>query len=246
MLSLKLADTAELAWAQKQVTHYHYLHTPVDVRCRPLAYLVMLFDQKVGCLIFGRPEATKVTGWYGSVEDVLTGTCPLTRWQILNLARVYLDPCIQRGGAFAHPGGLIGSNVLPGFYDRRQIWRSTCASYVVELAISRVPFEYLYERPPVWMDQPYEIVHIISYCDTKRHKGTVYLAARFEQVRVNEQSIATYRRVVRPLTPAEHAIIARRSQQDRRAQHLRAQAGVKHIRQLSLFQALSLQEEMMQ
>ncbi len=83
MLSLILAGEAGLCWAQAQVRHHHYLHAPVDVRCRPLAYLVMLFGNPVGCLIFGRPEATKVTGWYGSVEDVQAGTCPLTRWQIL-------------------------------------------------------------------------------------------------------------------------------------------------------------------
>jgi hypothetical protein len=75
MLSITLADRYGLRWAQEQVIHHHYLHTPVDVRCSPLVYLITLFDKQVGCLIFGKPEATRVNGWYGSVEDVRTGKC---------------------------------------------------------------------------------------------------------------------------------------------------------------------------
>ncbi len=238
MLSLKLADAVGLRWAQEQVTRHHYLHTPVDVRCRPLAYVVTLFDHPVGCVIFGRAEATKVSGWYGSVADVQAGACPLTRWQILNLARVYLDPCIQSDGAYTHSRGLIGPSILPCFYDRENTWHSAAASYVINLALERVSFEYLYYRPPVWMSQPYERAHIISYCDTKRHKGTIYRAARFEWVRVNANGIETYRRAARPLTAAERAIIARRSQEDKRAQRLRAIARNRPIEQLPLLSLL--------
>jgi hypothetical protein len=234
MLSLTLADARGERWAQEQVIAHHYLHTSVDVRCRPLTYLLTLFGRRVGCLIFGRPEATKVSGWYGSVEDVLSGACPLSRWQVLNLARVYLDPSIQREGVFAHPDGLIGPSILPGFYDRRQVWHSVCASYVIDLALERVPFEYLYHRPPVWMDQPYELVHVLSYCNAQLHKGIIYQAARFERVRTNARGIQTYRRRVRPLTEAEQAIIAQRSQADQRAQRLRARASSRTIEQLPL------------
>ena len=234
MLSLILADAAGLRWAQAQARRHHYLHAPVDVRCRPLAYLIMLFGIPVGCLIFGIPEATKVTGWYGSVEDVQAGICPLTRWQILNLARVYLDPCVQRSGAFTHPDGLIGPSILPFFYDRHVHWQNASASYVIDLALDRVVFDFLYHRPPVWMEQPYELVHIISYSDTNRHRGTLYQAAHFERVRVNVHGIETYRRVARPLTQYEHDLLHKRSQEDRRAQQLRARACTRHIEQLSL------------
>lgn len=109
----------------------------------------MLFERPVGCLIFGRPEATKVSGWYGALEDTRRSPddpkyCPLTYWQILNLARVYLDPRLQYDGEFAHPHRLVGPSVLPGFYDRRHIWHSAAASYVIDLALDRVPFDYLY------------------------------------------------------------------------------------------------------
>jgi hypothetical protein len=233
MLTLVLANEAGLRWSQNLVTDYHYLHTPVDVRCRPLAYQVMLFERPVGCLIFGRPEATKVLGWYGSVKDVEARVCPLTRWQVLNLARVYLDPCLQRGGHFDHPRGLVGPSVLPFFYDRCNEWHPAVASYVLDLALERIVFDYLYHRPPVWMEQPYELVHILSYNDTKRHRGIIYQAAGFELVRKNNNGIQTYRRVARPLTAAEHVIIARRSREDKRAQRLRAVARNKHMKQLS-------------
>lgn len=243
MLSLVLADRAGLRWAQEQVQRHHYLHTPVDVRCRPLAYLVMLFDRPRGCLIFGRPEATKVTGWYGSVADVEAGACPLTRWQILNLARIYLDPSLQGDGAFTHPRGLIGPSILPFFYDRENTWHSAAASYVVDLALEKVAFDFLYHRPPVWMSQPYELAHIISYCDLNRHKGTLYRSAQFELARVNVKGIATYRRPARPLTEAEHAILAKRSQEDKRAQRLRAIARNRPIEQLPLIALLEQHEE---
>ena len=64
-LELMLADRAGLAAAQDAVAAYHYLRAPVDSRCSPVAYLVALAQEKVvGCLIFGRPEATRCySGW---------------------------------------------------------------------------------------------------------------------------------------------------------------------------------------
>lgn len=200
-LSLMLADQQGLRWAQEQVTRFHYLHHPVDVRCRPLVYLVQYQDQPVGCLLFGRPEATRVSGWYGSVEDVARGACPLTRWQVLNLARVWLHPDLQAGG-------------------RCSI--SNAASWAIAQALRRVGFEYLVYHPPVWLNEPYEIREVLSYCDTNVHQGTLYRAANFRLVRTNERGIETYARQLRHLTHAEHAEIARRSRADLRARRLRA------------------------
>lgn len=200
-LSLVLADQQGLHWAQEQVIQHHYLHRPVDVRCRPLAYLVLLAGEPMGCLIFGRPEATHVHGWYGSVEDVARGACPLTRWQVLNLARVWLHPDLQAGGQCSIPNA---------------------ASWAIAQALRRVGFEYLVSHPPVWLNEPYEIREVLSYCDTRVHQGTLYRAANFRLVRTNERGIETYARPLRHLTHAEHAEIARRSQADLRARRLRA------------------------
>lgn len=149
MLAVVLADTEGLAWAQEQVRAHHYLHTPVDVRCRPVALLVTLFGERVGCLIFGRPEATRVNGWYGSVDDVRSSRCRLSRWEVLNLARVWLDPALQPDGRWYHPSGITGPAVLPGFYDRKRIWHSCAASYIIDLALERIGFDYLSCKPPV-------------------------------------------------------------------------------------------------
>jgi hypothetical protein len=221
MLAVVLADKEGLAWAQEQVIEHHYLHTPVDVRCSPVTLLVTLVGERVGCLIFGRPEASRVNGWYGSVDDVRSGRCRLSRWEVLNLARVWLDPALQPGGRWYHPKALIGPSVLPGFYDRKQIWHSCAASYVIELALERIVFDFLYCKPPVWMSEPYQIREVLSYCDARRHKGTLYRAARFHLVRTNAAGIETYVRPVRPLTATEERIIALRSQHDRRCRKLR-------------------------
>ena len=162
MLRIALADKEGLEWAQHTVEISHYLKKRVDVRCSPVAYTILYGDERVGCLIFGRPESTRVNGWYGSVEDVLHGKCPLTRWQILNLARVWLHPDIQHDGC-------------------RYI--ENAATWVIAQALRRVVADYLLCKPPVWMQEPYEIRHILSYCDTSIHTGTLYRASNFELVR---------------------------------------------------------------
>lgn len=198
---LALASDAERRWAQEQVTAHHYLHRPVDVRCRPVAYLIWCEGVPMGCLIFGRPEATRVTGWYGSVEDVQAGRCPLTRWQILNLARVWLHPDLQAGGRCHRPNA---------------------ASWAIGQALRRVGYEFLIHRPPVWMEEPYEIREVLSYCDRGTHRGTLYRACNFTLKRTNARGIETYTRPLRRLTHLEQAEIARRSVMDVRATRLRA------------------------
>src|SRR5690349_17654027 len=112
MIYLTVADESGLDWAQQQVAAHHYLHTPVDSRCAPLAYEVWInADPKIygiiGYLIFGRPEATrcydgKLT--YGSLKDVRSGRAQYDRWEILNLARVWLHPRTQQPGqGLYHP-----------------------------------------------------------------------------------------------------------------------------------------------
>lgn len=201
MVSIALADQKGLRWAQRQVTDYHYLRRPVDPRCRPLAYLVQVDGERVGCLIFGRPEATRVSGWYGSVEDVAAGRCPLTRWQVINLARVWLHPSIQKGGA-------------------RYV--ENAATRAIAIALSRVGYEYLVAEPPVFPDEPYEIRECLSYNDTRRHRGTIYRAANFRLVRTNPQGMQTYARSLRRLTHAEHAEIQLRSRLSLRPRRLRS------------------------
>jgi len=225
MVTLHLADDRALARAQATVTAQHYLHTPVDSRCSPLAYDIVLeaggSEYRVGVLIFGRPEATrcydgKLT--YGSLNDVLSGRAQYDRWCVLNLARVWLHPRFQRGG------DLYGWVDIPGYTDRRGVWRSTLASTVIELALARIGYDYLRTHPPCFPDEPYELRVVLSYCDTSKHKGTIYRAAGFDLARTNERGIETwYTPAVAPLTSYENDQVLKLTSQSYRSRRHRAQ-----------------------
>ena len=183
MISLHLADDRALARAQSTVTAQHYLHTPVDSRCSPLAYEVVLHvahsEYRAGVLIFGRPESTRCYDGmltYGSLKDVETGKAQYDRWEIINLARVWLNPCVQSGGKFYSP------DYLPGYTDRHGHWRSTLASTVIDLALARIGYDYLRAHPPCFPDEPYQLQICLSYCDLSKHKGTIYRHTRDRNV----------------------------------------------------------------
>ncbi len=203
--------------AQSIIAERHYLHTPVDPRCSVEGYNIHYGDLWAGIFLLGRPEATKVNGWYGSVEDVETGACEVTRWQVLNLARVYLSPEFQPGG-FYH-----NMRFTPGFTDRKGQFRSTLASIAIKDLSARVGYDYLTRRPPCFLDEPYEIKWLLSYCNTNLHRGTIYKAAGFELYRTNENGIQTWRLPLPPLTLREHTAIQEMSIRDPRAQAYRAQ-----------------------
>lgn len=232
-LSLEIADPQGLRWAQEQVTRFHYLHRPVDVRCRPLAYLVKFQEQPIGCLIFGRPQATRCGGWYGDVSDVLAGRCPLTRWQVLNLARIYLCAQVQQGGELYTP------EYIPGFFDRCGLWRSTLASAVIALALDRVVLDYLLRFPPCFLQEPWLLHDILSYCDSQFHRGILYRAAGFALKRAvpyrvySDSESATYAmqtwvRPARELSEAESLRVVEASERSSRTQHYRALRRVDH------------------
>lgn len=200
ILELTLADRRGLAWAQAQVQVHHYLHAPVDSRCSPLAYIVRLGDEPVGCLIFGRPEATRCYEGgltYGSRSDVTTGRAMYDRWEIINLARVWLSPIIQRSGVSYVPNA---------------------ATWAIGQALNRVPVEYLRSHPPCFLDEPWRLKACLSYCDTAKHHGTVYRAANFTLARRNAAGIETWHIPLRSLRQHEAQQIAALAQQ---SQHSR-------------------------
>lgn len=214
-LALVLATPAWLAWCQNQVTQQHYLQRPVDTRCSPMAYVVMRDTEPLGCLIFGRPQSTRCsTGklTYGSLDDVAQGKAQYSRWEILNLARVWLDPRLQdRSGA-----------------DYVQ----NAASQVISQALQRVGYDYLCHRLPVYLDEPYVIRVCLSYCDTRRHRGTLYQAAGFTLARV-AGALQTWIRPVRPLRHWQRDAIERLSKQSLRGKQYRAMREQAALAQLS-------------
>jgi hypothetical protein len=230
-VSLALADDRQTDWCQRLVTAQHYLRAPVDPRCSVLAYLVLLAGRRVGCLIFGRPEATGVGDWYGSPEDKIAGRCRLSRWEVLNLARLYIRPELQDGGPWCRSG------IVPGFIDRHGCWRSSLATTVIGMAIQCVVSDYLLCYSPVFLDQPYQLVDLLSYCDPKQgHQGAVYRHAGFRLERTNSDGLQSFAHELRPLTPGEDAYVRYCATHALRSKRYRSQlASSRLVRQVALF-----------
>jgi hypothetical protein len=168
-----------------------------------LAYVVMNAGLPVGCLMFGRPESTRCYSGglrYGSVQDVAMGRAQYTRWEVLNLARVWLDPIVQRGGERYVPNA---------------------ATQAIGMALKRIGYDYLLAHPPVYVEEPYQIKICLSYCDTKIHTGTIYRAAGFSLAR-QAWNIQTWIRPLRPLRQAERKRIEILSVQSERGKRYRA------------------------
>lgn len=230
-VNLERLDARGLAWAQATVREQHYRRCPVPGRACPEGWAVRLGEVgRVGCLIVGRPQATVCRPWYGSVEEARAGVVECTRWEVLNLARVWLSPDVQPGGRWHGPGWL------PGYTDRRGVFRSTLASAAIALLAGEVGAGYLRSRPPVYLDEPYEVRWLLSYCDTRHHKGTIYRASGFELHRTNRDGLQTWRLPLRPLTTAEHEAIARASAADQRAWRFRALRRAAGYQQQSMFE----------
>lgn len=188
-------------WAESMITRHHYLHRMPDPRTSYEIFSVLVGARLMGALVIGRPEATRCADWYGSVEDVRTGRCAVTRWQVLNLARVWIHPEYQAGGAMCRP------DVVPGFADRRGQFQSTLTSAVLRVAVQVIGYEYLKQRPPCFLDEPYEIKWLLSYCNTHLHRGTIYAASDFELYRLNGDGIQTWRIPTPSLTAEQDRVV---------------------------------------
>ncbi|KPV55024.1 hypothetical protein SE17_00015 [Kouleothrix aurantiaca] len=207
-MNVRRATDAEKGWAQTQVTAHHYLHRPVDSRCSILTYVVVAEEQLVGCVMFGRPESTRCyTGrlTYGSVADVRSGRAQYSRWEIINLARLWLAPSIQTGGARYIPNA---------------------ATHAIGLALKQLVVDYLVAYPPVTLAEPWRLQRVISYCDTRIHHGGVYRAAGFTLVRTNAEGIETWARPLRGLQGHERKVIEKLTDQSARSRGYRSKIAV--------------------
>lgn len=202
MWRLELADASDLAWAQQQVVEHHYLHTPVDTRCSVLSYVVRVSGERVGCLIFGRPEATRCYDGnftYGSQIDVASGRARFDRWEVINLARVWMSE------------------------DLRSLGRGWLGTWAISRALHRLPYDYLVEFPPCFLSEPWRLRACLSYCDTRVHTGALYRAAGFQLARINANGIQTWWRPLRGLQGHERKTIERLAQQSYRSRVYRSQ-----------------------
>ena len=186
-LGLRMLGPIEQHFVEGAISRFHYLGKYPDPRCMTFAYSVTLHDEWIGCLTFGRPQAGRLFKGpltYGSIEDIKNGRAEYCRWEILNLSRVWFSPSVRRGET-----SQIG--VLPGFVDRKGEWRSSLASTAIREAIKRIRVDYLLMYPPVFF-RKYNIRVVLSYCDTRLHKGTIYRSAGFSLASCNRDKIETY------------------------------------------------------
>lgn len=213
---LELANDSALDWAQAQVSAHHYLHAPVDSRCSVLGYVITDRSERMGCLLFGRPEATRCYQGdltYGSGADVQTGRARFDRWEIVNLARVWLDPHFQIGGEWYLPNA---------------------ATWVIGQALRRVVVDYLHEYPPCFLDEPWKLRMCLSYCDTRIHSGALYKAAGFRLARTNADGIQTWYRPLRGLQGHERKLVERYCLQSYRSRVYRSQRAVTAVQEVLL------------
>lgn len=209
------------ALASNTIRQNHYLHSMPDDRTSWEAFCIGFKQWMVGFLIFDRPEAPRCGNWYGKLDDMRNGSCEVTNWQILNLARVWINPDFQHGGLSYRP------DILPGFVDRKGQFRSTLASDILRAAMQIIGFEYIKVRRPCYLEEPYQIDWLLSYCDITLHKGTIYAASGFELYSTNAEGKQTWRHRLPPLTDEQHAVIHRLSLQDSRSQRYRNQRAEK-------------------
>jgi hypothetical protein len=164
MLTIDAGNPADLAWAQQTVIDHHYLHKPVHPAARPMVYVIRHGRERLGLVMAGLPHATVFNGWWGKPG------LP-TQWQVMDLNRIWLDPRIQKGGQLCRP------EIVPGFTDRHGLWRPTAASWAIGEVLARIQHDRVSLWPPVYPDQPYHIVLVVSYHDPAHHKGGIYRAS---------------------------------------------------------------------
>lgn len=146
-------ERCPIAWANALVEQCHYLHRRVHPRAHPFAYRVLLDDVPCGTIVMATPHFTRKRDLFGYPG------LP-TKWQVLVVARVWLDPEVQRRQANGH-----ASNV---------------ASCALAHVLRRVDGDWLAHHPPRFPDQPYHVKLVLAYADTGQgHQGVIYRAANF-------------------------------------------------------------------
>jgi hypothetical protein len=139
----------------------HYLHRWPDPRSLPFGYCLALNGQMhapdgrpYGLAVMKKPQHHR--------QQELFGYPWLpTSWQVLDLARVWVHPTLQTR--------------LPNGHAR------CIFTQMVSRVLKRVQRDWLVHHPPMYPEQPYHILLVISYCEREHHDGTSYRAANFER-----------------------------------------------------------------
>lgn len=140
-------------WLNDMATEYHYMHRPIHKRACPFGWAV-LFDNE----IFQTDKKPSGFIIFASIHFTRLkgefGYAGLpTKWQVLSLARLWL-------------------------HDNLPYNSETC---VIAKALKLIQRRWLEVHPPRFINEPYHILKIISYADTRYHNGTIYKAANFRE-----------------------------------------------------------------
>lgn len=140
-------------WLNQVAKKYHYMHRSVHQRAVPFGWGVIFDGQEFQP--DGHPSGMIM---FASIHYTrLSGEFGYaglpTKWQVLSLARLWLHDNLPRNS-------------------------ETC---VIAKAIKMVQRRWLEVHPPRFADQPYHVLKIISYSDSRYHTGTIYRAANFRE-----------------------------------------------------------------
>lgn len=160
ILTIHRAIDHMLQQVRQHCEHCHYLHRWPDARSLPFGYYLQCGDEPFapdgrlwGLVVLKKPQHHQQRRLFGY------GDLP-TAWQVLDLARVWVHPALQR---------------------RRDDGQALCIfSQMVGKVLRRVQQDWLEHHPPRYPDLPYHIEVIISYCDLNHHDGTAYRASGFQ------------------------------------------------------------------
>jgi len=145
--------TETASWLNDMATKHHYLHRPVHYRALPFGWAVEFEGKKFQP--DGKPSGFIIFGLihFTRLHGEFGYESLPTKWQVLTLARLWLHDTLPKNS-------------------------ETC---VIGAALRLVQRRWLEVHPPRFMDQPYHIVKIISYADTRYHSGLIYRAANFRE-----------------------------------------------------------------
>jgi hypothetical protein len=155
-VSLTRATSPQLlADIRERCEQGHYLHRWPDPRSLPFAYAVVVNgalhapDGRLnGVLVFKKLQHHKQKNLFGYAG------LP-TAWQVLDLARVWINPHWQQ----------LGTNLF---------------SRSVSQSLRVVQRDWLAHHPPRFPTLPYHIELVVSYADHRFHRGTAYKACNFQ------------------------------------------------------------------
>jgi hypothetical protein len=139
-------------WLNDAAKEYHYMKRPVHSRACPFGWSVR-FDGLDS--VDATPAGFII---FASVHFTrLRGEFGYpglpTKWQVLHLSRLWLHDDLPRNS-------------------------ETC---VIGKALRMVQRRWLEVHPPRFPDEPYHILKVLSYADTRYHRGTIYRAANFRE-----------------------------------------------------------------